>query len=135
MQGGDFNPEHPQLGQAWYWTEQTGGVYLGLAPDGGHTSPYYAADVSADGSLIVGNYLAELAGGQWAGRSFIWTEATGMTAIGQILPEHELDDDQWAEQNALRVSSRGDLILLIGVRYDDTPRAALLRLIPRGLDE
>ena len=136
-QGGDLDPTHPQLGQAWYWTERTSGVYLGQAPDGVPTSPYYAADVSADGSLIIGNYLAELADGDWSPRAFIWTQATGMEPISALLAEHEPGDDDWNGQEAFHISSAGDLILLFGYRHgeDVNPtRASLLRLSPRDPD-
>ena len=44
-QGGDPDPGHPSFGQAWYWTEDTGGVYLGSHPDAAPGTAYYATDV------------------------------------------------------------------------------------------
>ncbi len=137
LQGGDFNAAHPQLDQAWYWTEQSGAVYLGLAPDAMDTSPYYAVAVSAEGNLIAGYYVAELDDGVWAERPFIWTQATGLTAIGAILAQQGLDDGDWRSMGPVGISSDGDLMLLTGFRDDnsETRRAALLRLIPRELGD
>jgi probable HAF family extracellular repeat protein len=69
--GGYYGPR-----VAFRWTAAEGSVPLGYLPGGTGSS---GADVSADGSTIVGS-----ANDSAGGVSFIWTKAGGMQALGRL---------------------------------------------------
>src|SRR5690606_35419932 len=75
--------------QAFRWTEETGYTILGPAPFSENST---AEDVSADGSVIVGNQ-----GGGW-----IWTEATGMRSIHEVFAELEFDTSGFSSLGTIR---------------------------------
>jgi uncharacterized membrane protein len=65
--------------QAFRWTEATGIVPLGDLPGGEFYSE--ALDVSADGSVVVGQSIVT---GPLGFRAFRWTEETGMVALPPV---------------------------------------------------
>lgn len=130
-----YDPDHAQAGRAWFWTERTLGVYLGITPDAMPGTGQSVTGITADGSLIVGGYSHDPGDGMPIGRGFLWTQATGAVSITSLLTEHGLLDD-WSGHGAYGVSGAGDAILLLGARRSDifAARAAVLRLIPRDPD-
>lgn len=83
------------LGQAFRWTESTGMVGLGFLP--GDPDDNAAADVSADGSVVVGYQFTDNL------QAFRWTQSTGMVALSGF---HDTD--------AVGVSADGSVIVGIG---------------------
>lgn len=72
------------VNRAVRWTAGTGVVDLGQLPGSGSpgTIGSNGFDLSADGSVIVGLANTNSAGGSF--RGFRWTQATGMTALGDL---------------------------------------------------
>ncbi len=97
-----FLSAHPPVVQAFRWTQETGYTLLGPAPGAEHST---AADVSADGSVIVGNH-----GGGW-----IWTEATGMRSIHEVFAELQFDLSEFWSLGTIRgISDDGRTIVGTG---------------------
>jgi probable HAF family extracellular repeat protein len=79
------NPSQPRAAEAFRWTETSGVVGLGFAP---------GPDVTDPRSLVSSPYCVSLDGSTVAGLSgvwsifppdvFLWTEASGMTNLGQV---------------------------------------------------
>lgn len=143
MQGGEIDWSHPELGQAWFWTQAAGVVYLGRVDDPQEVPPllmpfplYLAFDTTADGSLIVGRYVIDHGNETLGSRPFLWTPATGIVSLRNVLAEAGLGDDNWDEMHAVSVSSSGDKVLIAG-DYLNPPggsyrtRAFVLHLTPR----
>jgi probable HAF family extracellular repeat protein len=86
----------PDGREAFRWTAEDGMVGLGDLPGGSHSSR--AADVSADGSVIVGSGTVDESGVA-RHRAFYWTLADGMTSMP--LP------DEAAYSKATAVSADG----------------------------
>jgi probable HAF family extracellular repeat protein len=111
---------------AFRWTEE-GTTWLGDLPGGGQYSE--ACDVSADGSVVVGQ------GESSAGReAFIWDATNGMRSIRQLLLDLGVADVQpWTLDFATAVS--GDATVVAGCGHDSAGRtqAWLARLgVRRG---
>ena len=68
--------------EAFRWTEAGGMVGLGVLPDVGLTS--IAEDMSADGTVIVGQGDTSPSGTAYGTQAFRWTEATGMIGLGTL---------------------------------------------------
>ena len=133
-QGGDADPGHPNFGQAWYWTEETGGVYLGTHPDAAPGTTSYATDVNADGSIIIGTYYVAAADGALSYRGFLWTEATGLVSIQELMARHGIDfAANWRRVVPTAITSTGDMILVAGSDENDTPGGFILHFT-RGPD-
>ncbi|MCP4618306.1 MAG: autotransporter domain-containing protein [Bradyrhizobium sp.] len=76
------NPTGAFDSQPMYWTAATGIVGLGFLPGDTHVYGGSGANaVSANGSVIVGNAVADSAGNHHA---FRWTQATGMQDLGTL---------------------------------------------------
>lgn len=135
-QGGDIDFGHPNWGQAWYWTESEGAVYLGTIPKAEEGMPYFATDISADGSMIIGTYSILIDDGSGfpipVFRGFIWTAATGMVPIPALLAENDLLDDDWYDMVPSAISPDGDMVLLTGMDLDFNPKSAILHLESAG---
>ncbi len=114
----EYQLDHPAWGQAWIWQKGKGAQYLGEVPDGGMNIafPYIPTDLTPDGSLIIGNYAMIEPGttNQLSSRAFIWTQATGLVTVRQIMEELGIGDDDWDDMLANSVTSSGDMILLGG---------------------
>lgn len=135
-------PDHPNAGETWVWiagkTTYLGTLlYPGSETITGNFSPY---DTSSDGSLIVGEYTEMVAEGFYASPAFIWTQATGLVSMGEVLEELALDEGPWNWMRAASVSSSGDKILLVGesripgAGAGDRRRAAILTMMPIAQD-
>jgi len=114
----EYQLDHPSWGQAWIWQKDKGTHYLGEAPDGGIVveNPYIPTDLTVDGSMIIGNYATIEPGttNQLSSRAFIWTQATGLVTVRQIVEELGIGDDDWDDMMANSMTSSGDMILLSG---------------------
>jgi probable HAF family extracellular repeat protein len=96
--------------EAFRWTQATGMVGLGDLPGGDFYSTAYAA--TADGSIIVGESRTTLIDSD----AFIWTSATGMRSLQEVLiNEHGLGQALagWRLSNAL-ISDDGNVIVGTG---------------------
>jgi probable HAF family extracellular repeat protein len=97
---GHGRPDNPAP-QAFRWTNETGLVGLGYLPT--NFSQYSSArDVSADGSVIIGE-----GNGLLGQEGFIWTEATGMIGLGH-LPG---GDGSYYYSKAAAVSADGTVVV------------------------
>ena len=63
------------------WTEASGLQFLPAPPSGPPNSPSHAADVSGDGSVVVGGAVLN---GRF--QAFRWTESSGYLGLGEIVP-------------------------------------------------
>lgn len=66
--------------EAFLWTQAGGMIGLGDLPGGNFNST--AIDMSADGSIVVGNGTTGAVGNNEAQQGFRWTQSTGMVAMG-----------------------------------------------------
>jgi len=99
-------------GEAFRWTESGGMIGLGDL-DNGTDAESYAADVSADGSIIVGGSHTAPTG--W--EAFIWDETNGMRSIEEILVnDYGLDLTGWILRSATAISDDG--LTIVGVGYN-----------------
>ncbi len=128
-QGGDPDPGHPNIGQAWYWTEDGGGVYLGTHPDAAPGTVQYATSVTADGSAIVGTYYVAAEDGALSYRGFLWTAATGLVSIQELMATHGIDHAaNWRRIVPTAISPSGDAILIAGADENDAAAAFILHV-------
>jgi uncharacterized membrane protein len=95
------------------WTKATGMVALGSL---GTMSCGTAYGVSRDGSVVVGT----LSGSNWFDfrqrlpdpvRSFIWTQATGMRDVADVLASRGIDMTDWVVATATNVSEDGKVVI------------------------
>lgn len=101
--GSDSQPlaGFPNSEQAFLWTEEDGMVGLGFIPGGSLQS--MARDVSADGSIIVGDS---------GGDTFIWDKDNGMRSLKSVLEgQHGLDLTGWELDRAIGISDDGMTIV------------------------
>ena len=68
--------------EAFRWTEEGGFQRLGDLPGGNFASR--AMDVSADGSIVVGESYSELSQPVGWTEAFVWTESAGMVGLGDL---------------------------------------------------
>lgn len=120
--------------QVWYWRSPFNVGYLGRLDDAIPGTTFGVADVSADGSLAVGNYLSTAAAPAATSEGWIWTPQTGLVSLQEVLQETDLADD-WTIRYITSLSSDGLTILMTGA-VDHPPqlmtfRAAVLRLTPK----
>jgi hypothetical protein len=131
-QGGDIDPGHPNRGQAWYWTEANGGVYLGTLPDAAPGTTSFSTDVTADGSTIIGTYYRSNGDGSISYRGFLWTEASGLVSILDLLAQHGIDHgSDWHSIIPTAITPAGDKILIGGQDADLRPGGFIVHLPPR----
>lgn len=131
--GAGGQASHPRADHAWYWTEAGGGVYLdpsNLPPEA--LPPYYAIDISGDGSRIVGTYTTHVEtefGIIRVDKPFLWQTDTGMRSLGEMMAAHDIDfgGDGW-ELVANSISADGTRILLNGLDEDYQVRSAVLTI-------
>lgn len=127
LHGGEADFNHPRAFEFWVWTEDNGHHYLGEVP-GAFRSTIPPAnlvwDTSADGSIFVGRYLKNL--GFPSSRPVLWTQATGLLALDEVLAGIEGWDDNWDDLTARAVSPDGLKILLEG-EYRHEPEQTLGR--------
>jgi uncharacterized membrane protein len=88
--------------EAFRWTEETGMVGLGHAPDG--SLAVEARDISDDGGIIVGRLFQN--------RPFVWDEASGVQSLEPLLARFGIDVSGWVLRSVSAVS--GDGLTLVG---------------------
>lgn len=132
-EGGDSAP-HANSGRAWYWSEAEGAVYLDTSglPDGA-MAPYYAMDMSGDGSVVVGTYTIQVEtpfGVMLETRPFRWTREGGAKCLIELMEEQGLPfgGDGW-NLVPVSISVDGRTILLNGQDADSQLRSAVLTLV------
>lgn len=129
LHGGDPDLEEPGAFRFWLWTEKNGFQYIESslpgAIDRAIPPSRLALDTTADGSLFVGRYLVEIAGARTE-RPVIWTQATGVEALYEVLENVEGWDENWGDIQAVAVSQDGRWVLLSG-EYLTPPEPVLGR--------
>lgn len=132
--GGDPDPGHPNFGQAWYWTEAEGGVYLGTVPDAAPGTTSYGTDVNGDGSIIVGTYYRLNDNGSISYRGFLWTRLTGMVPILDLMAMFGIDyASDWRSVVPTAITPSGNMILIGGQDANLTPGGFILHLSVPGM--
>jgi probable HAF family extracellular repeat protein len=109
--------------EAFRWTEGEGVVRLGDLPGGEVLS--FGWGVSANGAVVVGE--------SWTGlgrEAFVWTQASGMRNLKEVLVGYGLNLDGWTLRAAQGVSGDGRTIVGWGSSPDGPTRAWLARLCP-----
>jgi uncharacterized membrane protein len=97
--------------EAFRWSRDSGFIRLGDLPGGASDSR--AFDVSADGSVIVGNSWGA---GEDVSSATIWNEIHGLRALKDVLEtDYNLDLTGWSLYGALAVSDDGMAITGYGV--------------------
>jgi len=104
--------------KGFYWTAAEGIVSLQNIDQGIVSS--YPADVSGDGSVIVGRSFSQIQG--WTG-AFIWTKKTGIRCLADVLAEQGVDVSGWKLDGASGVSDDGRTIVGSGVNPDGVQEA------------
>ena len=134
-----YEPEEPGARQPFYLTQSGGFQYLGRMDDaieGLVDPPYSMWGTSADGTIAVGSYLIELSGSTLGTNGLIWTQATGLVPVRQMLTELEVGDNDWQTFSAIRITASGNKVLLAGDRrHSSETRAVILTLQPRNESE
>lgn len=97
-------------GRAYRWKAYGALQYLG-SPPGGDTGSVARA-VSADASVIVGNYQPDYG---LPNEAFIWDSTDGMQSVEFVLSTLGIDLTGWQLTNAFAVSDRGDVIAGVGI--------------------
>jgi hypothetical protein len=117
MHGGVPDLSDPDAFKFWLWTEANGFHYLDsrLADAIDSTIPpsRLVLDTTGDGSLFVGHYLADVDGSR-AERPVVWTQATGVESLFEVLKNVEGWDENWKDVQAVAVSRDGRFVLLSG---------------------
>jgi uncharacterized membrane protein len=106
--------------EAVRWTRETGLVSLGHLP--GMSMPNdSAADVSADGSIVVGSAVDP----SWSKHAFIWDASHGMRKLADVLvQDYGLDLGGWNLEYAKAISADGTVIA------GDAREGAFVAVIP-----
>ena len=132
-QGGDPNPGHPNFGQAWYWAEATGGVYLENPQDAAPMTTSYSTDVNGDGSMIIGTYYRANGDGTVSYRGFLWTAESGVVPILDLLAQHGINyGSDWRSIVPTAITPGGDMILIGGQAANLTPGGFIIHLPQRA---
>jgi len=136
----DVEPDISSTRRAWLWTEDFGAEYVGRLPGAIDFSTFDAfLTSSAEGSLLVGDYPIAFQGSSIGvgTRGFIWTRATGLQPLSDILAEVGIDDSGWENVGVVDVSADG-LLWLVSMLRDNgsgsavnNTYAAILQLSPR----
>ena len=128
-----FEPTDSSARQAFYLTESGGFQYLGRMDDAVEFtagSPYRLFSTSADGTIATGCYLTERHPNTLSMNAIVWTQATGMVPVRELLIGMNVGVTDWEWLCASRITSSGKKILLTGNRLSAPggPRAAVLTL-------
>ena len=132
----EFIQDHPNTGQAWFWNQERGSGYFGQLPGVGKTGDFWSytpLDITADGGLVVGRYVIEKENEPLEDGAFIWTQATGLVSVLELLKEAGLSEYGWDDMNAFGVTALGDKILLAS-KWDSPSsqrRVAILGMIEK----
>lgn len=133
----DSDLAQPTYRQAWFWTESFGTEYVGRLPEAEQVSYDAVLAISADGNLLVGDAPIRRPGNRIGTRGFIWTRATGLQPLSDILQELGISDSSWENTGVVDVSPDG-LLWLVSMRRnngstsaEDNTWAGLIRLTPR----
>lgn len=135
--GGGFGGDgaaHADSGRAWYWSAGEGVVYLDTSGlPAGATTPYYAMDISADGSAIVGTYSMDTQtplGTVRTTRPFRWTRQGGAKCLIELMQEQGIPfgGDGWSLVPS-SISADGRMILLNGQDADYALHSGVLTLV------
>ena len=105
----DTRTDSDLVQEAFRWTVDTGMVGLGTLPG---TNNSAAADISADGTIVVGRCLGP--GSQSVDGAFIWSEEEGMDSIQELLQDRGLPLFGWSLQYAEGVSADGSTVVGYG---------------------
>jgi hypothetical protein len=131
-----YDPDHPNQGQGFYITQDGGFQYFGGMEDSVKETalpPYRFGSTTADGTIVVGAYLRSPTGFDLATTGLIWTQATGLVSVSELLAELQASDSDWDTMAAIRITASGTKILLQGTRLSNGRfRAAILTLRPRN---
>ncbi|NBD96469.1 MAG: hypothetical protein GVY11_08350 [Gammaproteobacteria bacterium] len=139
VQGGTFDVNHPNFGQAWLWVNGVGVSYLPRidgAIEGAGLPPYVVQDITEDGSMVIGRFLKDI-GGSLGSRVFIWTQSMGMITAEELFQTAGLDDGSWFSMNNLALSPNGRFLLVSGTRLgsvqnpEGAAKAIIFSLIER----
>lgn len=106
----DAFANQPLQAARWFGTQAP--LLLGFLDPPAADPTSLALDVSADGSVVVG---------ESDGRAFIWTEAHGMRDMKQVLEATGLDLAGWALTSASAVSDDGSVIAGAGTNPAGNP--------------
>ena len=127
--GGIVDYTHPHAREPWVWTSGGDVTYLGSLPDAmenSHIPPYLAFDITTEGDLFVGRYLGVNHQGFLHSKGLIWTQATGLISVSELLDETGYCDGNWEDMEAISVSPDGRHILITGA-YEEPPHRTLGR--------
>ncbi|HEU5074339.1 MAG TPA: hypothetical protein VFU02_09200, partial [Polyangiaceae bacterium] len=92
---------------AFRWTESDGLVQLG----GDSATPSTVHDISADGTLIVG----QIGSASAPGPAYVWDEASGMQALGELLEAGGVDMTGWDLSGGdTQISADGNVVIGMG---------------------
>jgi hypothetical protein len=131
---GGNEPPHEHASHAWYWSEATGGVYLDPSPlPADALPPYYAMDVTDDGSTIIGTYTVHVEdefGTIPVNKPFIWRADTGMRSLAELMAEHGIafGGEGW-EMVPNDITPDGTRIVLNGMDPDYRVRSGVLTML------
>ena len=132
MQSVDIDSDHPHAREPWIWTESRGVEYLGTLPEAASSPNYSMVHASEDGSLLAGSFSRVNADGHRGTRAFLWSRATGMQPLADILAEFGISDDEWQGMVVAAISPEGDRVLLRGTRLGSFDSwGAILELEPK----
>lgn len=122
--------------EAFRWVRGVGMQPLGDLPGGAVFSAGYA--VTPDGSVVVGRASIQGSCGPFGcgseGRAFIWTEATGMRDIQELLSAANIDLTGWRLQEARGVSADGRVVVGNGINPAGQLEAWMATLAPPPCD-
>ncbi len=107
--------------EAFRWTASGGMVGLGVLTGYDHS---WAADVSGDGSVVVGAVQNEDTD---ALNAFRWTEATGMLSLAEWLARSGHTLTGWSDTQATGVSDDGYIVVGYGDNSDGNTEAFIAR--------
>lgn len=113
----EFDPEHPNFREAWYWTQSTGAGYMGKlqeAVDDATVAPALPLATTSDGTMAVGSYPRFNDAGRPGTGGFIWTMNTGLVSVFSIFDQLDIGGEEWEYLTAFDISPDGSMILLTG---------------------
>jgi len=127
--GGVVDFSHPHAREPWIRSPGGNVTYLGGLSDAvesSHIPPYLALDITRDGGLFVGRYLTVDANNVLQSAGLLWTQATGLISVADLLDELGHYDNNWEFMVAVAVSPDGRHILLNGA-YENPPHRTVGR--------
>ncbi len=130
----EHDPDHPNLGQAFYLTQAGKFQYLGVLENEAEYPAYWINATSGNGTIAVGGFRSSS-----RGDGLIWTQATGLVSVREVLTELQVSPHDWENMGAIRITASGRKVLMRGERSEQGtwsttryPTAAILTLQPRN---